>query len=51
MLVGDQADGEAEEGFVDVVVSFPADARMRGRRKPCSQGIVRSSLRSLLMPE
>ena len=25
MAVGDQADGEAEECFVDVVASFPAD--------------------------
>jgi hypothetical protein len=25
MAVGDQAGGEAEEGFVDVVASFPAD--------------------------
>jgi hypothetical protein len=25
--VGDQADGELEEGFVDVVASFPADAQ------------------------
>jgi hypothetical protein len=25
--VGDQADGKAEEGFVDVVASFPADAQ------------------------
>ncbi|MDQ0405181.1 hypothetical protein J2S50_003730 [Streptomyces sp. DSM 40167] len=27
MALGDQADGEAEEGFVDVVASFPADAQ------------------------
>ncbi|GEB57199.1 hypothetical protein GCM10017674_78210 [Streptomyces gardneri] len=26
MTVGDQAGREAEEGFVDVVTSFPADA-------------------------
>jgi hypothetical protein len=26
VAVGDQADGESEEGFVDVVASFPADA-------------------------
>jgi hypothetical protein len=25
--VGDQADGDAEERFVDVVTSFPADAQ------------------------
>jgi hypothetical protein len=25
--VGDQADGEAEEGFVDVVASLPAEAQ------------------------
>ena len=25
--MGDQADGEAEEGFVHVVASFPADAQ------------------------
>ena len=25
--MGDQADSEAEEGFVDVVASFPADAQ------------------------
>jgi hypothetical protein len=25
--VGDQADGEAEKGFMDVVTSFPADAQ------------------------
>lgn len=26
MAVGDEAGGEAEEGFVDIVASFPADA-------------------------
>jgi hypothetical protein len=28
VAVGDQAGGEAEERFVDVVVLFPADARV-----------------------
>jgi hypothetical protein len=27
VAVGDQAGGEAEEGLVDVVASFPADAQ------------------------
>ncbi|QEU83807.1 hypothetical protein CP969_03175 [Streptomyces viridosporus T7A] len=34
MPVGDEADGEAEEGVVDVVAPFPADARAAGAVRP-----------------
>lgn len=36
VAVGAQADGRAEEGFVDVVASFPADAQAE---EPCSHEI------------
>ncbi|GGZ27561.1 hypothetical protein GCM10010300_83480 [Streptomyces olivaceoviridis] len=32
--VGDEADGEADEGFVDVVSSFPADPRAAEAAQP-----------------
>jgi hypothetical protein len=38
--VGDQADSEAKEWFVDVVASFPAIAQAR---QPWSHAIVRST--------
>lgn len=41
VAVGDQADGESEEGFVDVVGVVPSGERRR--RKPCSQDMVRST--------
>jgi hypothetical protein len=34
VAVSDQADGEAEDGFVDVVASFPADARAAEAMQP-----------------
>jgi hypothetical protein len=40
VAVGDQADGEAEEGLVDVVASFPADAQAA---EAWSQAVVRST--------
>ncbi|WP_185832223.1 hypothetical protein [Streptomyces sp. WAC 04229] len=34
-VVGDQADGQSEKCFVDVVASFPADAQAAGRSVAC----------------
>jgi hypothetical protein len=40
VAVGDEAGGEAEEGFMDVVSPFPADSQAA---KPWSQEMIRST--------